>query len=77
MVELSFDRKAVEITWDTSLVLGETVNIKTSNEDDVSGRNDLKNDGRATLTYPYDFSGQTHVAVSGSESGLDEGDIAV
>jgi hypothetical protein len=77
MVELSFDRKAVEITWDQSLVQGETVNIKTENADDVSGRADVKNDGRATLTYPNEFTGTTHVTVSGADGGLDEGDISV
>lgn len=77
MVALSFDRKAVEITWDTELVLGETVNIKTTSENDVSGRNDVKNDGRATLTYPFDFAGTTHVTVTGAEHGVDEGDISV
>lgn len=77
MVELSFDRKAVEILWDTSLVQGETVSIKTESDDDVSGRNDVANDGRATLTYPYDFTGTTHVTVTGSDGGVDEGDISV
>ena len=76
-VELSFDRKAVEITWDASALQGETVNIKTESADDVSGRNDVQNDGRATLTYPKDFTGSTHVTVSGSEGGTDEGDISV
>lgn len=76
-VELSFDRKAVEITWDTELVQGDTVNIKTENDDDVSGRTDVKNDGRATLTYPKDFKGTTHVTVSGSGDAADEGDIVI
>ena len=76
-VELSFDRKAVEITWDQMAVVGDTVSIKTESDDDVSGRDDVKNDGRATLTYPKDFKGTTHVTVTGSEGGVDEGDISV
>ena len=77
MVEVNVDRKAVEVTWDTSLVKGDTVDIKTENEGDVSGRVDLKNDGRATLTYPADYSGQTTVTVTGSEGGEDSGVITV
>ena len=76
-VEVNFDRKAVEITWDASLVQGETVDIKTSNEEDVSGRTGLKNDGRATLTYPADYSGSSHVVVTGVDGGEDSGDITV
>lgn len=76
-VEINFDRKAVEVTWDTDVVLGDTVDIKTENDGDVSGRTNVKNDGRATLTYPADFTGTTHVTVTGSDSGSDEGDIAV
>jgi hypothetical protein len=76
-VEVNFDRKAVEITWDKSLTQGETVDIRTENEGDVSGRVDLKNDGRATLTYPADFSGSTLVTVTGSDGGEDTGTIEV
>lgn len=76
-VEINFDRKAVEITWDQSLVQGDTVDIRTESDDDVSGRTDVKNDGRATLTFPKDFSGSTHVTVTGSDGGTDEGDISV
>ena len=74
-VEVNMERKAVEITWDTELVLGDTCNISTENGDDRSGRNDVKNDGYATLSYPNDFHGQTLVVVEGSEGGSDEGTI--
>ena len=76
-VELNFGRKAVEITWDKEAVQGETVDIRTENEGDVSGRKDIKNDGRATLTYPADFSGSTQVTVTGSDGGEDTGTIEV
>ena len=76
-VEVNFDRKAVEITWDVDAVEGDTVDIRTENEGDVSGRKDIPNDGRATLTYPNDFTGSTHVVVTGSEGGSDEGTIVI
>jgi len=77
MVALSFDRKAVEITWDAAALHGDTVSIKTESDNDVSGRNDVQNDGRATLTYPNDFTGTTLVTVTGSEGGVEEGSISV
>lgn len=76
-VEIDNSRRAVEVTWDTSLVTGDTVDIKTSNDDDVSGRTGLKNDGRATLTFPADYKGSSHVVVTGSDGGEDSGDITV
>jgi hypothetical protein len=76
-VEVNVSRKAVEITWDTELVKGDTVDIRTENEGDVSGRVDLKNDGHATLTYPAEFAGQTTVTVTGSDGGEDNGVITV
>ena len=76
-VELNFDRKAVEITWDASLVGGRTVDIKTTNGDDSSGRTGVANDGRATLTYPVDFVGSTDVTVTGEDGGEDTGTIQI
>jgi hypothetical protein len=84
MVALSLERKAVEITWDTELVQGDLVNIKTENldpnaaeADRFSGRNDVQNDGRATLTFPKEYTGTSHVTVFGSGDAADEGDISV
>ena len=76
-VTANFDRKAVEITWDKSAVKGRKVKIRTSNGGDVSGRDDVQNDGRATLTFPSDFSGSTHVVVEGAGDSKDEGTIEV
>lgn len=76
-VEINFDRKAVEITWDQSLVHGDTVDIRTENENDVSGRTGVKNDGRATVTYPAEFTGSTLVTVTGSDGGEDSGTIDI
>ncbi len=77
-VALSFDRKAVELTWDDKLVVGDTVNIRCVNPNggDVSTR-EADNDGRATVTFPKDYSGDCEVTVSGSESGEDTGTISV
>jgi hypothetical protein len=76
-VEVNFDRKAVEITWDASLVGGRLVDIKTTNGDDSSGRTGVANDGRATLTYPSDFKGTTQVTVTGEDGGEDSGTIEI
>jgi hypothetical protein len=76
-VSINVDRKAVEVTWDTSVVLGETADLKAENGDDVSTRSGLKNDGFATVTYPADYSGSSLITVTGSEGGSDEGTITV
>lgn len=77
-VAISFDRKAVELTWDNKLVVGDEVDIVCINPDggDVSTRK-AGNDGRATVTFPADYSGSCEVTVSGSESGEDTGTISV
>ncbi len=77
-VSISFDRKAVELTWDSKLVQGDTVDIRCVNPDggDVSTR-EADNDGRATVTFPVNYKGACDVTVSGSESGEDTGTISV
>ncbi len=77
-VALSFDRKAVEITWDNVMVVGDSVHIACVNPDggDVSTR-DTDNDGRATITFPSDYHGQCDITVTGSDSGTDNGSITV
>ncbi len=77
-VAISFDRKAVELTWDDKLVVGDTVDIRCVNPDggDVSTRT-ADNDGRATVTFPKDYTGDCDVTVSGAESGEDTGAISV
>ncbi len=78
MVSVSHDRKAVEITWDSNAVQGDTVNIRCVNTDDgdVSTR-ESDNDGRATVTFPKDYSGSADVTVTGSDGGEDTGTISV
>lgn len=76
-VEVDTRRKVVEIVWDIENVHGATVNIQASNGGDVSTRSDLKNDGRATLTFPKDYHGESRVIVKGSGGGCEKGTIKV
>lgn len=77
-VELSLDRKAVEITWDASALKGKKVKIvcKTLDGGDVSTRM-TENDGRAVITFPKDYSGTTHVLVEGAGGSVETGEIEV
>jgi Big-like domain-containing protein len=78
-VELSFDRTARELTYDQSLVEGDTVDVRAENDEDgdVSTRDGLANDGRFVYTWPADFKGTTHFTVTGSEGGEDSGSVTV
>jgi hypothetical protein len=77
-VELSNDRKAVEITWDSSLVNGKKVEIRCVNPEnqDISTRK-TENDGKAVITFPADYSGMCHVTVVGAGDTEDSGTIFV
>jgi hypothetical protein len=79
MVEVSLDRKAVEIVWDSVLVHGKKVDIKCVNPDggDVSTRAKVLNDGRAVVTFPKDYEGECRVTVTGSGGSEDSGMIMV
>jgi Big-like domain-containing protein len=78
-VELSFDRVARELSYDQSLVEGDTIDVRAENDEDgdVSTRDGLVNDGRFVYTWPADFAGTTHFTVTGSEGGSDEGSVTV
>lgn len=77
-VELSLDRKAVEITWDAHAIEGHVVEIRCVNPDggDVSTRT-ADNDGRAVITFPADYSGSTDVTVTGDNGTVETGTITV
>jgi len=79
MVEVSLDRKAVEIVWDSVLVHGKKVEIKCVNPDggDVSTRSHVLNDGRAVVTFPKDYEGECEVTVKGVGGTEDSGVIMV
>jgi len=77
-VAVNFDRKAVEVTWDKNGYEGDVRLVATGAEGDVHNTSAMKNDGRAVLTYPYDFSGSSHVQVLGDDDTVvDEGEITV
>jgi hypothetical protein len=78
-VEVNNDRIAVELKWDASALTGDTVNLKATNPDnnDVSTRDGIKNDGYATVTFPADYSGTAHITITDSEGNTEEGDITV
>jgi hypothetical protein len=76
-VERDASRKAVPITWDTSLTDGDTVEVRCvnpNNLEDVS-TTEGPNDGLHVVTYPEGYEGETQVTVTGSEGGQDEGTI--
>lgn len=77
-VELSLDRKAIEITWDVHAVKGNKAHIRCVNPEggDVSEKMTL-NDGRAVLTFPKDYSGDTEITVRGNGNSYDWGMISV
>lgn len=79
-VKLSFDRKAVEITWDATKVKGPRVRIVATNQADLSDysiRTNVDNDGRAVLTYPADYIGSSLIVVEGAGQSRDEGTIDI
>lgn len=77
-VSISTERKAVELMWDNVLVAGDKATIRCVNPDggDVSTR-ETENDGHATVTFPFDYTGTCNVTVTGSDSGTDTGTISV
>jgi hemolysin activation/secretion protein len=73
----NFERTAVELTYDKSLVEGDTINVRAENPEDgdVSTRDDLKNDGRFVWTVPAGYKGVSQFTVAGSEGGSDTGEV--
>lgn len=76
-VHIDHTRKAVEVVWDTAVATGHTVIIHATHGDDFSTRTNLVNDGRATLTFPRDYHGDSTVSVTGAKGGTDVGHIKV
>jgi Bacterial Ig domain len=73
----NFERRAVELTYDKSLVDGDTIDVRAENPEDgdVSTRDGLKNDGRFVWTYPVGFTGTSKFTVTGSDGGEDSGEV--
>jgi hypothetical protein len=78
-VAIDNTRVAVEVTYDKDACQGDTVNVRATNPEtgDVSSRDDVKNDGRFTWSYPADYAGDTEFTVTGSEGGEDTGTVSV
>ena len=78
-VQIDVTRKAVGITWDRDIVDGDTANLRcvNPNNEDVSTRNAITNDGAAVVTFPADYTGECNVTVTGSDGGEDSGVISV
>lgn len=78
MVTINTERKAVELRWDASLSDSEKVVLRGSRNGDVTTTNELPNDGLAPISFPFDFSGTSHIEVLGENGeAFDEGDITV
>jgi len=76
-VRTNIDRTAVEITYDTDAVDGDTIDVKATNPEtgDVSTRSGLANDGRFTWTVPAGYVGSADFTVTGSDGGDDTGTV--
>lgn len=76
-VEVNVDRVAIELTYDTDVVKGDTINVRAESEEDgdVSTRDGLKNDGRFVWTAPADYEGVSVFTVAGSDGGSDSGSV--
>lgn len=74
-VEINFGRKAVELSYDKRLCNGPFVDVVIRNPDneDVSVRNRLPNDGLVVITVPENYHGEAYVTVHGSGKSKDEG----
>ena len=72
------DHRALVFSYDTSLVQGETIEIKATNIDtgDVGSRG-APNRGTFVLFYPADFKGMDDITVTGSDGGEDRGVVNV
>lgn len=78
-VEKDVTRKCVNISWDTSIVLGDKATIVATNVETggKGGPGEQNNDGFFPLTYPIGYTGASDVTVTGSDGGEDTGTIEV
>jgi hypothetical protein len=76
MVSISTDRRAVEVKWEGTSE--NDVHLRLTRNGDISETPFAKNDGRAPVTYPSDFTGTTKVEVLDLDGNLiDSGEITV
>jgi hypothetical protein len=77
-VRLSVERKGVEVDWDETGDEPVTVFAKGENEENWHNTNEMKNDGRAALSYPKDFKGTSLIEVRNAAGDvLDSGTVNV
>lgn len=79
-VEISKDRVAHVLTYDTDLVEGDTADLRCTNPadaSDVSTRDGFENDGNVVVSFPSGYHGDTDVSITGSDGGEDTGTISV
>lgn len=76
-VRLSVERKGVEVDWDETG--DEEVTVYAKGEDDKwHNTSEMKNDGRAALSYPKDFKGASLIEVRNAAGDvLDSGTVNV
>jgi hypothetical protein len=71
-VEMKKATREVVITWDTTIVQGDTASIEVEGED---MNMDVANNGENTLSFPITFQAAVNVFVRGSSGGEDTGRI--
>lgn len=79
-VEISYDRKAILVTWDPGDHDGEVQLFFTNSGDlsDISNTDARANDGEGVASVPYDFTGAINVEVKTLDGEvIDSGEIAV
>lgn len=78
-VEINVERKAVELKWDVSDYDGDVRVVATGDQGDVHNTSDMPNDGKAVISYPAEFVGNSTVQVLGVDDDaiVDEGEITI
>jgi hypothetical protein len=76
-VEIDNERKAVNVSWDSSALVGDTVDLRAESGDDVSTRDGIANDGSAVVTFPAGFHGESHITITDADGNAEEGTISV
>lgn len=78
-VEINVERKAVEIKWDPSDYEGNVKVLAVGEAGDIHNTSNMPNDGKAVLSYPADFSGESAIQIVGVEDDqlVDEGSIEI
>ena len=77
-VTLNVVRKDAEVFWDKDASDAPFVTVYAKGDDDEWHNTDeVKNDGKASLSYPGDFSGSSLVEVRAGDEVIDSGTITI